>query len=74
MVYLLDANVLITAHQSYYPLDAVPEFWTWLLHHCSEGNIKMPIETYEEVRDGGNNEGRNPLYAWVQQGAPRPPF
>src|SRR5437899_3275639 len=26
MVYLLDANVLITAHHLYYPLDSVPEF------------------------------------------------
>ena len=27
MLYLLDANVLITAHNLYYPIDAVPEFW-----------------------------------------------
>ncbi len=71
MVYLLDANVLITAHTSYYPLDVVPEYWTWLVHHCEAGNIKMPIDTYEEVRDGGNNEGRNPLYAWIHDDANR---
>jgi len=27
MLYLLDANVVITAHNTYYGLDAVPEFW-----------------------------------------------
>lgn len=64
MLYLLDANVLITAHNSYYPLDAVPEFWEWLIHKCSAGEIKMPIETFEEVRDGGHGD---PLFAWVQK-------
>ena len=27
MLYLLDANVLITAHNLYYPIDSVPEFF-----------------------------------------------
>lgn len=30
MLYLLDANELITAHNLYYPIDVVPEFWEWL--------------------------------------------
>jgi Domain of unknown function (DUF4411) len=30
MLYLLDANVLITARNRYYPIDTVPEFWSWL--------------------------------------------
>jgi hypothetical protein len=29
MLYLLYANVLITASNSYYPIDQVPEFWAW---------------------------------------------
>jgi len=65
-MYLLDANVLITANDTYYPLDAVPEFWAWLLHQCSAGRVKMPIETFEEVKDGGTNSERDPLFAWVQ--------
>ena len=28
MLYLFDANVLITASNMYYPLDAVPEFFS----------------------------------------------
>lgn len=67
MVYLLDANVLITANNLYYPVDAVPEFWEWLAHQAAAGTIKMPIETYEEVRDGSTDEERDPLFAWVQE-------
>lgn len=66
MLYLLDANVLITAHSLYYPVDAVPEFWEWLAHNADAGNLKMPIETFEEVRDGSNNQERDLLFAWVQ--------
>ena len=69
MLYLLDANVLITAHHLYYPVDAVPEFWDWLAHQGEAGNIKMPIETFEEVKDGSNDADRDLLYAWVQDDA-----
>ncbi|MDH4566151.1 DUF4411 family protein [Pseudomonas sp. BN414] len=51
-IYLLDANVLINAHNKYYPVDMVPEFWDWLIHAGEYGLIKMPIETFEEVRGG----------------------
>jgi hypothetical protein len=71
MVYLLDANVLITAHNLYYPVDAVPEFWDWLIHQGETGAIKMPIETLEEVRDGGTDAERDLLFAWVQDRANR---
>ncbi len=30
MLYLIDASMLITASNSYYPLDSVPEFWELL--------------------------------------------
>lgn len=54
MLFLLDANVLIDAARDYYPLEMVPEFWEWLAHHGSIGNIKMPLEIYEEVCDGND--------------------
>lgn len=66
MLYLLDANVLITAHHLYYPVDAVEEFWGWLAHNGVNGALKMPLETYEEVRDGGNDEERDLLFGWVR--------
>lgn len=52
MLYLLDANVLIAAHNQYYPVEAVPEFWEWLLHMADSEQVKMPVETFEEVKDG----------------------
>ena len=66
MIYLLDANVLITAHHLYYPVNAVPEFWDWLVHMGNSGKIKMPIETLEEVKDGSNDAERDLLFAWMQ--------
>ena len=67
MLYLLDANVLITAHNSYYPIDTVPEFWTWLVHRGQAGDLKIPLENYEEVKDGSTDEEQDPLFAWVKR-------
>ena len=52
MLYLLDANVLIDASRNYYPLDRVPEFWTWLEMRADEGSLKVPQAIYEEVSQG----------------------
>src|SRR5215203_5891434 len=71
MLYLLDANVLITAHSLYYPVDTVPEFWEWLAHKGEVGDLKMPLETFEEVRDGGNDHERDLLFGWVQEATNR---
>ena len=65
MLYLLDANVLITAHTLYYPVDAVPEFWSWISHKGSNGELKIPIENYEEVQDGSTDAERDLLYGWI---------
>jgi len=43
MIYLLDANVLITASNSYYPIDRVREFWDWLLYQANSNRVKMTI-------------------------------
>ncbi|MFD2274081.1 DUF4411 family protein [Undibacterium arcticum] len=40
MLYLLDASVLITANNSYYPVDQIPEYWEWLLHMGQSGRVK----------------------------------
>ena len=60
MLYLVDANVLITANNEYYPLDRVPEFWDWLLHMASLGSVKMPSEVIEEITAGDDG-----LAEWV---------
>jgi hypothetical protein len=63
MIYLLDANVLMTAHNLYYPLSVVPEFWEWLAHQAAQGLIKMPEETFGELKDGDDH--RNALLEWA---------
>lgn len=63
-LYLLDANVLIDAHNKYYGADMVPEFWDWLLHCAANGSVAMPLEIFEEVR-GGANAQRDLLNEWV---------
>jgi hypothetical protein len=66
MLYLLDANVLITAHNLYYPIDGVPEFWAWMVHKGGAGELKMPLENYEEVKDGSTDEEKDLLFGWIK--------
>ena len=33
----------------------VPEFWAWLVHQGSEDTVKIPIEVYEEIKDGNDD-------------------
>jgi hypothetical protein len=67
VLYLLDANVLITAHNNYYPLNRVPEFWDWLLHHAEQGQVTMPLEIFEEVREGTGDAEKDVLFGWLQR-------
>tara|TARA_R110002110_G_scaffold216522_1_gene430536 strand:- start:75 stop:566 length:492 start_codon:yes stop_codon:yes gene_type:complete len=53
-MFLLDASVLITAHNTYYALERVPEYWAWLRHHGNNGDIAIPEEIYAEI-EGGND-------------------
>lgn len=64
-LYLLDANVLITANRDYYSMEMVPVLWEWLLHMAECGHVKMPIETLEEVRDGGGKVKKDALVTWL---------
>lgn len=66
MLYLPDSSVLITASHSYYPVDAVPEYWEWLTHMGAAGNVKLPFEIFDEMRDGPDGEGKDLLFAWLQ--------
>lgn len=61
MLYLLDANVLIHAQRDYYPLERVPEFWTWLIAQGMRGRVKMPDEIIDEILRGSDD-----LKAWIK--------
>ena len=63
MLYLLDANVLIAANRDYYPLGRVPEFWDWLLDRATRQQTKIPVEVYEEVLAGAEDD----LTRWLRE-------
>ena len=60
MLYLLDANVLIRAHEDYYPIDRVPQFWDWLATTAASGAVKVPFEIYNEIAIS-----TGPLANWI---------
>ncbi len=62
MLYLLDANVLIDANRDYYPLGRVPEFWAWLVDRATKQQVKIPLEMYEEVLAGKDDD----LTCWLK--------
>lgn len=64
MLYLLDANVLIRAHEDYYPIDRIPQFWTWLASLGEGGIVKIPYEIYGEI-----SVSTGPLHDWLTDSA-----
>jgi hypothetical protein len=68
MLYLLDANVLITAERDYYAMGQVPEYWEWIVHMATEGSVKLPQEIIFEVLEGGKDKDKDPLLAWLKHG------
>ena len=58
---LLDANVFITAKNSYYGLDLVPAFWTWLEQQAAAREIASTDMVYDELRAGSDE-----LAEWVK--------
>ena len=61
MLYLLDANVLIDASRDYYPLRRVREFWDWLIDRATQGQVKIPLEIFEEILAGRDDD----LTGWL---------
>ena len=67
-LFVLDANVFITAHRRYYTLDLCPGFWNCLIHHFHSGRI-LSIDRVRDELIGNGDE----LSDWVQ-GAPADMF
>lgn len=61
-LYPLDANVLIRAHEDYYPIDRVRPFWDWLVAEARSERVKMPLEIYNEI----NPPEENSLSSWIK--------
>ena len=62
MLYLLDANVMIRAHEDYYPIDRIPQFWNWLINQGHNGTVKVPFEIYGEIA-----VSTGPLHDWLTE-------
>lgn len=73
MLYLFDANVLITANNTYYAIDQVKEYWEWLQYQGEQGKIKIPAEIMNEILAGQNNQkgkkNEDLLLLWIKQPA-----
>lgn len=55
MLYLLDANVLIDANRKYYSFSRVPEFWEWLEDVGKRGFVKIPVDIFDEIKEGDDD-------------------
>lgn len=68
MLYLLDSSVLIDAKNKYYPLERVPQFWSWLVHQSLAGHVKLPPQVIEEVLgpENADEEPVDTLAEWVK--------
>ena len=51
MLYLLDANVLILAQNTYYEFGRVNQYWDWIQFQAAEGNVKIPKQILFEIAE-----------------------
>lgn len=63
--FLLDANVLITAHRSYYAFDLCPGFWRAVQSGFAAERIYSTRRVQAELRAGGDA-----LAAWIDNELP----
>ena len=68
MLYLLDTSVLIDAKNKYYPLERIPQFWSWLIHQSRAGNVKLPPQVIGEIlgQDSPDEVPLDDLAKWVE--------
>lgn len=61
-MYLLDANTLIHANATYYPISRIPYFWDWLIEQGRAGVCKLPNEIADEI-----TVGHGSLSDWLKE-------
>ncbi len=67
-IYLLDADVFITAKNLYYGFDLCPGFWAGLIKHHHEGRIFSVDRVRSELLVGPKTEN---LVEWVRNEVPK---
>lgn len=55
-MYLVDANVLIEAHRTYYAPDLAPVFWEWMAEQAEKGTIASVSQVRQELEDGDRQD------------------
>ena len=73
--FVLDANVLIGAHRTYYTIDFCPGFWDCLLLHFRGGAVLSIDKVRDELLDISKSKDVEPdaLYNWTKA-APKEMF
>lgn len=51
MLYLLYANALILAQNTYYEFRRVNQYWDWIKFQAAEGNVKIPKQILFEIAE-----------------------
>lgn len=67
-MHLLDANVLMEANRTYYPIDLAPTYWSWLGSSDLVGQVGSIERIRKEIADGqpkGEKAPIDPLVAWA---------
>lgn len=59
-VYLLDADVFMTAARSYYAFDVAPAFWQGLVRQASNGRLLSIDRVKDEIQ-----RGKDDLVTWA---------
>lgn len=54
--YLLDANIFIQAHQTYYAFDIAPSFWEQLIHSASQNKVISIDQIKSELQNSNEDD------------------
>lgn len=73
-MYLLDANVLINAKNTWYPFELVPGFWTWVMHEVEQDRLFSIVQVRQELRKQNDQLSRwsreLPESFWLRDNTP----
>lgn len=65
-MYVLDANVFISAHRGYYDFDLAPSFWKSLITHAGKNNI-CSIDKIQDEIISPNPQNADKLHIWTAE-------
>lgn len=63
-IYIMDADVFISAKNQYYAFEICPGFWKSLIHHYKAGSVRSLDRVRSELLAGRKTED---LVQWVKK-------